>query len=208
MQTAFYATNSSIYSTFIQAIHQVCFRRTLLTKFYILLSPPTSPKHHLYSRCWKHDKLYHLKKIIILLIVFSTSKCLQAQQQLSKDQLDVQQTVINMFAALSHRDSLALKTYCSPEITLYEYGQVWNLDTLIQKAIVLNTSPDFKRINNFEFLQTKIDKNSAYINYRLNSNIIKDGKLISLFWLETVILNKEKSAWKIRHLHSTLIKRN
>ncbi len=149
-----------------------------------------------------------MKKIIILLIVCSTSKCLQAQQQLSKDQLDVQQTVINMFAALSHRDSLTLKTYCSPEITLYEYGQVWNLDTLIQKAIVLNTSTDFKRINNFEFLQTTVDKNSAYINYRLNSNIIKDGKLISLFWLETVILNKEKTSWKIRHLHSTLLKRN
>ncbi len=149
-----------------------------------------------------------LKKITLLSVAFSLSTMLQSQPQATKDMQQVQQAVVNMFQALSDRDSLALKSFCTHDITLYEYGQVWNLDTLIRKAITMNQSADFKRSNTFAFLSTTTGNNLAWVTYRLNSAITRDGKQTTAEWLETVVLTKEKKQWKVKHLHSTLLKRS
>lgn len=149
-----------------------------------------------------------MKKLSLLLIIFSISTMLMAQEQLSTNQQAVQQTVIKMFDALSNRDSVSLKKYCTTDITLYEYGLVWNIDTLIMKAITLNQSADFKRTNVFDFINTTTDKNTAWATYHLNSATTRDGKQVTIQWLETVGLVKVKNQWKVKHLHSTLIKRS
>lgn len=141
-------------------------------------------------------------------MAISLSTMLQSQPQATKDMQQVQQAVVNMFQALSDRDSLALKSFCTHDITLYEYGQVWNLDTLIRKAITMNQSSDFKRSNTFAFLSTTTGNNLAWVTYRLNSAITRDGKQTTAEWLETVVLTKEKKQWKVKHLHSTLLKRS
>lgn len=148
-----------------------------------------------------------MKKSSFLIIALAVSGFLQAQIAFSKEQKNAQETIIKMFESLSNRDSIQLKSYCTPDITLYEYGQVWNLDTLIRKAIVLNTSTDFKRTNSFEFINTEIDKTKAWVTYRLNSIIYNNGKESTVQWLETVVLSKQNGQWKVKHLHSTLLKR-
>jgi len=115
--------------------------------------------------------------------------------------------VVKMFEALSKRDSIALKSYCTPDVTFYEYGQIWNLDSLIRKAIVTNQSFDFKRINSFDFINVESDKTSAWLTYYLTSVVIKDSKETVFHWLETVVLAIQNNHWKVKHLHSTLIKR-
>ena len=112
-----------------------------------------------------------------------------------------------MFDALSNRDSVSLKNYCAADILLLENGMVWNLDTLIKKGITLNQATDFKRVNTIGFINTTVDKTIAWVTYNLNSEIIRDGKQASVQWMETVVLVKEKTNWKIKILHSTLIKR-
>ena len=149
-----------------------------------------------------------MRKIVLLILTISISTLLQAQQLFSKDQQEVQQTVVKMFEALSNQDSVSLKTYCTPDIALYEYGQVWNIDTLIKKGIAMNQAADFKRINTFDFINTTTDKTTAWLTYRLNSAITKDGKQSAVQWLETVVLAKYRKHWKVIHLHSTLIKRS
>ena len=149
-----------------------------------------------------------MKKIIFTIIAISLSTLLQAQQSLTKNQQAVQQTVTKIFAALSNRDSVSLKNYSTADITLYEYGQVWNIDTLILKAITQNQAADFKRTNTFDFINTTAGKTMALVNYRLQSAITKDGKQATVQWLETVVLLKVKKQWKVKHLHSTLIKRS
>jgi len=129
-------------------------------------------------------------------------------QQLSKNQEAVQQIVVKMFDALSNRDSTSLKLYCAQDIILFENGQVWNIDTLITKAVLLNTAKDFKRTNSFDFINTKISGNTAWVSYNLRSDITRNGNQGFAHWMETVILVKEKNQWKINLLHSTLIKRN
>ncbi len=149
-----------------------------------------------------------LTKISLFFIAFTISAKLMAQEPLTPSQQAVQQTVINMFTALSNRDSVSLKTSCTADFTLYEYGQVWTIDTLILKAITQNQSTDFKRTNLFEFINTTFNNTKALVTYRLQSAIIRDGKQVTVQWLETVTLVKEKKHWKIKHLHSTLIKRS
>ena len=148
-----------------------------------------------------------MKKTIISLIFFLFSTLLYAQKQLSKTEQSVQQTVVKLFEALSNRDSVSLKNYSTADITLYEYGQIWNVDTLIMKAVTLNQAADFKRTNTFDFTNTTTDKTMAWVTYRLQSAITRDGKQSTVQWLETVVLAKEKKQWKVNHLHSTLIKR-
>lgn len=149
-----------------------------------------------------------MEKIKLLFFIFFCPGFLYAQQPLTSIRQDVQQTVINMFEDLSNRDSVSLKNHCTMDVTLYEYGQVWNLDTLILKAITQNQSTDFKRTNTFEFINTYVDKNTAWTTYRLLSTITREGKQLTIQWLETVVLAKEKKQWKVKHLHSTLINRN
>ena len=149
-----------------------------------------------------------MKKTALLLIAFSISALLSAQQPLTKGQEAIQQILVKMFDALSNRDSVSLKNYCTADITLYEYGQVWNIDTLILKAIIQNLAADFKRTNSFDFINTLADKTTASVIYRLQSAITRNGKQEKIQWLETVFLVKERRQWKIKHLHSTLIKRS
>ncbi len=154
------------------------------------------------------SKKVFMKKLSILLPAILCIALLRAQPSSTNSQQAVQQTIIKLFDALSNRDSVSLKTHSTADITLYEYGQVWNMDTLILKAITLNKSGDFKRTNSFEFINTTVDKTSAWVNYRLQSVIIKDGKQATVQWLETVVLAKERKQWKVKHLHSTLLKRS
>lgn len=145
---------------------------------------------------------------MLLIILLGSSMVLKAQQILTKDQQKVQETVVNFFEALSNRDSIALKKYATADIVLYEYGSIWNADTLIRKAIKLNTATDFKRINIIDFISTTVTKKNAWASYNLHSEIMKDGKKSTVQWMETVIVLKKKKIWKIKVLHSTLIKRN
>lgn len=148
------------------------------------------------------------KTLVTTIVLFFTITLLQAQPPATSNQQAAQQTIVKLFDALSARDSIELKKYSTADITLYEYGQVWNIDTLILKAITLNQSADYKRTNNFEFLNTTVDNTMASVTYRLQSVILKDGKQSTVQWLETVVLVKERKQWKVKHLHSTLIKRS
>ena len=154
------------------------------------------------------NKIITLKKIIILIPAIYFSTFLPAQRQLTKDQQEVHQTVINLFEALSNRDSVSLKNNCTADILLLESGSIWNADTLILKAITLNTATDFKRINTFDFVNTTVADNTAWTTYNLHSVITRNGKQSSVQWMETAIVIKEKQKWKIKILHSTLIRRN
>jgi ketosteroid isomerase-like protein len=142
---------------------------------------------------------------------YSEEKLKQLQNLSFNEQLrqqEIQQTVVKMFQAMSDRDSIALKSYCSPDVTFYEYGQIWNIDTFIRKAVVMNQSADFERTNSFEFINTESGKTSALVTYRLSSVIIKDAKKTNIQWLETVVLTKQRKLWKVKHLHSTMLKRD
>jgi len=149
-----------------------------------------------------------MKKIVACLIAISFASHLPAQTAFTQSQQAVQQTIIKMFEALSDRDSVSLKFYCADDIQLFEYGMEWNMDTLINRAIILNTATHFKRVNSFDFTNTAVDQKTAWATYKLRSEINSDGKQRIMEWIETVVLVKDKKRWRIKLLHSTLIKKN
>lgn len=129
-------------------------------------------------------------------------------QPANKQQLTVQQAIKNMFAALSSADTASLKTFVTAHVRFYEYGQVWTLDTLIQKVMQSSSIPDFKRTNYFEFVSTTINKTTAFTTYYLQSTIFRNGKEELIKWMETVVLIKQKNKWTIDVLHSTRLPKN
>ena len=149
-----------------------------------------------------------MRSKIILVLVVGFSTVLRAQPSATKSQQEVQQSVINLFEALSNRDSVSVKRYCTADAAFYEYGEKWTVDTLIALAITKNKASDFKRLNRLDFVNTTINGNAAWTTYNLQSEITRDGKTQSVHWMETVILVRYEKRWQISVLHSTLIKRS
>ena len=148
-----------------------------------------------------------MKKIVVLIIGLILSATVQAQTLL-QEQTMVQHAVESMFATLNNADTSALKTFITNNVRFYEYGQIWTIDTLIQKVMQSKSIPDFKRTNSFKFVNTTIHKKTAWITYYLQSTFIRNGKEEIVRWMETVVLLKEKSNWKIDVLHSTRLIKN
>lgn len=148
-----------------------------------------------------------MQKIYLLFIAMLLSAMVHAQQVTGEERA-VQQAIEKMFAALTNADTTALKLYCTGDVKFYEYGQVWPIDTLIQKVMQSKSLPDFKRTNSFQYKRTTIHKKTAWTTYYLESIITRNGKPDTLNWLETVVLIKQKGQWKIDVLHSTRIFNN
>ncbi|MEO6252962.1 MAG: nuclear transport factor 2 family protein [Ferruginibacter sp.] len=147
-------------------------------------------------------KKYALAAILILLPAFYAV----AQNNLTADEKTVQQVVNNMFDAIATRDTINLKLQCTADILILESGATWNMDTLIQK-ISPNPPADFKRINTIDFIDTKISGNTAWTTFNNRADITRNGQRGFIIWLETAILVKERKKWKVKVLHSTLVKR-
>ena len=145
-----------------------------------------------------------MKKVLILICFFSYCFSVNAQ---TESQKQVQKVVTGLFEALSNRDTTEIKSYCSKDILLFENGATWNLDTLILK-VAQNTAPDFKRINTIDFINTVVSQNTAWTTYNNLAEITRNGQHNNVKWLETIILIKEDKVWRIKVLHSTLIKRS
>jgi hypothetical protein len=148
-----------------------------------------------------------MQKIKLLFILLFLSATVSAQT-INKDELAIQQTVENMFAALTNADTTSLKLFCTTNVKFYEYGQVWTIDTLIHKVMLSKSIPDFKRTNSFKFISTTINKTTAFTTYYLQSAIFRNGKEELINWMETVVLIKEQKKWKVTVLHSTRLSKN
>ena len=148
-----------------------------------------------------------MKKISVLVTAILFTGLLCAQQPFNKDQQQVQQTIQKMFDALSNSDTISLKLYCTTDVKFYEYGQIWTIDTMILKVMLVSKSADYKRTNKLDFVNTTINRNIAWATYYLQSEITRNNKVELVKWMETVVLVKLKKQWKIKLLHSTLIKR-
>lgn len=141
--------------------------------------------------------------IIVLILLLSLAAT--AQQTPSQNQQEIQQTIINIFEALSNRDEASLRNNCTADVRFYEYGESWTIDTLIHRAITKNTAIDFIRTNKFDFINTTIKGNVAWVTYNLTSTITSNGNERVVNWNETVILIRDKKQWKLAVLQSTRV---
>jgi hypothetical protein len=146
-------------------------------------------------------------KIKLLFAAFLFTVTVHAQTT-TPEEATVQQTVENLFAALTNADTTAMKKFTTNTVRFYEYGEVWPMDTLIQKVMQTKSIPGFKRTNKFGFVNTTINNKTAWATYYLQSVFTRNGKEELVNWMETVVLIKDKKQWKIDVLHSTRLLKN
>lgn len=149
-----------------------------------------------------------MTKAPLLLIILMTATFICKAQENPPTEIDkIQKVVIDMFQQLSNRDADKLKTDCTADITVLENGTIWSFDSLQQKIDQNKMISDFSRVNKIEFIKTEYNANIAWTSYYNQAEITKNGIHNLVKWLESAVLIKEDDHWKIKMLHSTLIKR-
>lgn len=126
----------------------------------------------------------------------------------SYDEDAVRQTLVNSFEkALSTYDTAQIKNFYTDDFLLLEDGAIWNLDTVyLYFNLALKQSEIPKRVNTFDFSEVKVDGNQAWVAYDNKAEFLINNKVVrKVHWLESAVLVKQDSNWKIRMLHSTVI---
>jgi hypothetical protein len=149
-----------------------------------------------------------MKKLMLVLFSIVIYGFCSAQSKEEVQKKAVEQTIIGLFESLSDNDSVSLKTLTTPDILLFEYGRVWTLDTLLALAYRPQKAKDFKRINTINFISTSIAKNTAWSTYRNKAEITSNGKQRIIEWIETVVLVRSNKKWRIKLLHSSVVKQS
>ncbi len=128
-----------------------------------------------------------------------------AQTKPSAEALPVQQAIAGVFDGFSALSLEKTMRHCTPDVTILEDGVVWNADS-IATAFKRMAGVDFKRVNSFNFLQTEVRGNTAWTSYYNQADMQINGKARQVRWLESAVLVKESGGWKIKVLHSTVIR--
>ena len=150
----------------------------------------------------------HTLQLLILfvgLLVLPVSVSLAQQSQ--PETKAVQRVIGNLFDGLSTLDTAKVRQACNANVKILETGKIWTVDSLTTRVLARKAlGGNFKRINEFEFLETKVSGNVAWVSY-FNQTIITFNEQTRIVnWLESAVLEKKRGQWKIALLHSTEMK--
>jgi len=141
-----------------------------------------------------------MKKIAIIFLLFTQFSFAQTPEK-----VEVQQVITRFFDALSLTNIPQMKAEVSDDFILLENGEIWTIDTLANK--ISRPKPEgYLRQNSFDFIETKIEKNRAYVYYKNKAEITSKTRNATVKWLESAILRKEKGRWRMEFMHSTPMK--
>jgi len=141
-----------------------------------------------------------MKKIALIFLLFTQFSFAQTPEK-----GEVQQVITRFFDALSVTNIPQMKAEVSDGFILLENGEIWTIDTLANK--ISRPKPEgYLRQNSFDFIETKIEKNRAYVYYKNKAEITSKTRNATVKWLESAILRKEKGRWRMEFMHSTPMK--
>src|SRR6188474_2238430 len=101
-------------------------------------------------------------KRIFCLILFALFFNITSFCQKEKDSIEA--SISKFFDGLSEIDAKKLKAYTTDDFILLENGQLWNIDTLINKMSTPKNA-GIKRINKFQFIKTEQNGDIAWVSY-------------------------------------------
>ncbi len=141
-----------------------------------------------------------IKKIALFFLLSTQFSFAQTTQK-----AEVQQVITRFFDALSVANIPLMKAEVSDDFILLENGEIWTIDTLANK--ISRPKPEgYLRQNSFDFIETKIDKNRAWVYFKNKAEITSKTRNMTIKWLESVIFRKEKGRWRMEFMHSTPMK--
>ena len=141
-----------------------------------------------------------MKKFIFLITLFFAFQ-MHAQ---NSDEQQLKDLIRNSFDDIfSQEGNGELDKYYTADFLLLEVGEVWDMDR-IKRELSNYDLKSRKRINDFDFIQVKIEGNTAWIAYHNTATFEKDGEVIGeMRWLESATAIKTDAGWKLDMLHST-----
>lgn len=145
----------------------------------------------------------------MLLIFFTLISTFLAAQQTSSDENQLHDLIQNSFDEIfSAYQAESLPKFYTEDFLLLEHGEVWTLDTIKSYLERARTNPNpTVRTNRFDFIETKIFGDRAWIAYHNYATISRDGQVIQeLYWLESATAIRTSSGWRLDMLHSTRAK--
>lgn len=122
----------------------------------------------------------------------------------------MQQLIQNSFDGIfSAFNSDLLPDFYTEDFLLFEHGEIWDI-AFIQDYLTraqANPNPP-TRTNRFEFVQTKVEGNRAWVGYWNYATITRDGEVIrEIKWLESATAVKTELGWRLDMLHSTRVEK-
>ena len=116
----------------------------------------------------------------------------------------VREAIRENYAAYSGFDEVRYRATTTDDYLLLEQGELFDREGDV--ASMAKPGTGFRRTDHFRFDTVKIIGDFAYAVYTLQSDIYDDTRgARSREWLESAILRREDSRWKMALLHSTRI---
>jgi hypothetical protein len=147
-----------------------------------------------------------MKYICLTLVFILLQFTAFAQKSVSSDEKAVQDLIQNSFDAIfSEYDANQLGDFYTSDFLLLEHGELWDLEIIRGYLSRAKENPNRPtRTNRFEFIQTVIEGNRAWIAYHNYATFTQNGNVVEeLYWLESATAIKTKQGWRLDMLHST-----
>jgi len=136
--------------------------------------------------------------LVLFILFFNVNSFCQ------KEKDSIEASISKFFDGLSQIDANKLKAYTTDDFILLENGQLWNIDTLVNKMSDPKNA-GIKRVNKFQFIKTEQNGTVAWVSYHNSADFSLNEKKQTVNWLESAVLQKENGRWKIKLLHSTRV---
>jgi ketosteroid isomerase-like protein len=122
----------------------------------------------------------------------------------SSDEAAVEDAIRENYAAYSSFDEQRYRATTTSDFQLLEQGELIDRDGDV--ANMAKPGTGYRRTDRFEFRTVNVAGEIAYAVYVLRSEIYDDASgARSREWLESAILRREDSRWKMALLHSTRV---
>ncbi|HEX2606205.1 MAG TPA: nuclear transport factor 2 family protein [Flavisolibacter sp.] len=139
-----------------------------------------------------------MRKAFVLPFFLLIGWCVHAQDSLQTPR----QTIIRFFKALSELKPEAMRAEVTADFVLVENGKIEGIDSLIA-SIQPFIGRNIQRVNSFQFVTETTKGDVAWISYDNRADLKQNEREMTMRWLESAVLVKEKGHWKISLLHST-----
>lgn len=139
-----------------------------------------------------------ITKFILLTSLLISSGCF-AQEPAP---FNAVQRLFSSMASLDYDEMAAIGT---DDFHLLEVGEVWDMNDLI--SAIKSVPTKFERRNYFSVIKTKTSKDTVWVSYWNKADYtFETGEKIQSRWLESAVMVKVGTEWKIQMLHSTKLR--
>ncbi|OLY93530.1 hypothetical protein SAMN05444008_108112 [Cnuella takakiae] len=135
-------------------------------------------------------------KLLFAIVLLFAAPCCRAQSK------GPEQAIVRFFDGLALLNDTLIRENTTPDFLLLEHGEVWNCDTLLRRIAPLK-GRTFKRVNEFKFIRTEQQGNTAWLAYDNKAYITVNNQQRTVHWLESATLKYNQGKWRIALLHST-----